>query len=384
MSREEHGENAAGATDIEAMAAAGLLHGLEGDARAERIELIGWLLEQGFTREQIRSEPAPMLLPAHRALGNDGVYVSERDISESHHIGMDLLQDIERSLGLPRTEDPDAAARLRADAEAAAGLGELIEAGLDPGQVVLLVRRLSDGISRAVPAFRYSTMSAIMLPGLTELEVAQAHEEIVRRVIPLLGPMIRDILFVQLRRALEGEAVTASERATGTALPGARQLSVGFADMVGFTRLGEVVSPEELVRLVERLADLAAEAVRPPVRLVKTIGDAVMLVSSDPVKLLDVALELVEAAGRDEELPRLRIGVASGWAVSRARDWFGSPVNVASRVTDAADPGMVLVEGNTRDAVGAAPGFVWSFVGARPLKGVEGNTMLHRVLRAGA
>ena len=47
--------------------------------------------------------------------------------------------------------------------------------------------------------------------------------------------------------------------------------------MVGFTRLGEAVPPEDLVRLVERLGDLAREIANPPVRLVKTIGDALML-----------------------------------------------------------------------------------------------------------
>ena len=95
-------------------------------------------------------------------------------------------------------------------------------------------------------------MSAVLHPGITELEVAQAHEALARKVAPLLGPMICDIMFVQLRRAVEGEELNASERAAGTALPGARLLAVAFADMVGFTRLGEAVPPEDLVRLVER------------------------------------------------------------------------------------------------------------------------------------
>lgn len=365
----------------ETLAEMGLLDGLDESAREERADLVAWLLEQGFSFEQIRAEVAPMLLPAHRELGNDGSFVSDRQISETADIDLELLRGIERALGLPRVADPDAAVRLRADAEAAARQQQLIEAGLDPGQVVLLIRRLAEGISHAVPAFRYATMSAIMRPGLTELEVAQAYERIVGHVIPLLGPMIGDILFVQLRRALEGEAVTASERAAGTALPGARQLTVAFADMVGFTRLGEAVTPEELVEFVERLVDLAHEVVNPPVRLVKTIGDAVMLVSSDRVKLLDATLELLDAAGRDETLPELRIGVASGWAVSRARDWFGSPVNVASRVTSVAEPGTVLVEESARDAIGDVPGYRWSYIGTRQLKGVRGETKLFAVQR---
>ncbi|UVO11693.1 adenylate/guanylate cyclase domain-containing protein [Mycobacterium sp. SVM_VP21] len=365
----------------ETLAELGLFDGLDASAREERAELVVWLLEQGFELDQIRAEVAPMLMPAHRALGHDGKYVSERQVSADYGIDLALLQGIERALGLPRLDDSDAALLLRADGEAAVRLQQLIGAGLDPGQVLLMIRRLSEGISRAVPAFRYSTISAIMRPGLTELEVAKAHEEIVRAVIPLLGDMIRDILFVQLRRVLEGEEVNATERAAGVALPGARQLAVAFADMVGFTRLGEAIPPEELVGLVERLADLAHEVVNPPVRLVKTIGDAVMLVSSDAAKLLGATLQLLDRAADDPALPQLRAGIASGWAVSRARDWFGSPVNVASRVTSVAEPGEVMTEGAAREAIGEAPGYAWSFVGTRALKGVEGETKLFRVRR---
>jgi adenylate cyclase len=369
-------------TDIEAMEKAGLLDGLDGGARLERAELIAWLLEQGFGVEQIRSELAPVRLPVRRALGDDGSQVSARAVSEAHNIDLELLQRIMRALGLPRAADPDATVYLRADAEAAARQQQFIEIGLDTDRVVLMVRRLSEGLSRAVPAIRYAVMSAVLHPGITELQVAKAHEALARQIAPLLGPLICDILFVQLRRGVEGEDLNASERAAGTALPGARLLAVAFADMVGFTRLGEAVPPEDLVRLVERLGDLAREVVDPPVRLVKTIGDAVMLICPDPVKLLDAMLELSEAADRDKTLPQLRIGIASGWAVSRARDWFGSPVNVASRVTEAALPGSVLVAGSVRDAIGDAGRFEWSYVGAPRLKGVRGRTKLFQARRS--
>lgn len=369
-------------TDIEAVEKTGLLDGLEESIRPERSELIAWLLEQGFDIEQIRSEVAPMLLPARRALGDDGSRVSARSISETHNIDTELLQRIMQAMGLPRVDDPDAVIHLRADAEAAVRQQQLITVGLDADRVVLMVRRLAEGLSRAVPAMRYGAMSAVLHPGITELQVAKAHEALVRQLAPLLGPLIYDILFVQLRRAVEGEELNASERAAGTALPGARLLAVAFADMVGFTRLGEGVPPEELVRLIERLGDLAREIVAPPVRLVKTIGDAVMLISPDPVKLVEAMLDLSAAAECDETLPQLRIGIASGWAVSRARDWFGSPVNVASRVTGVAPPGAVLVAGSVRETVSDARGFAWYFVGTPRLKGVRGRTQLFQVRRA--
>jgi len=123
---------------------------------------------------------------------------------------------------------------------------------------------------------------------------------------------------------METEAVNASERAAGKPLPGARQVTVAFADLVGFTRLGEVVSAEVLGHLAGRLAHLARDLTAPPVRFIKTIGDAVMLVCPDPEPLLDTVLKLVEVVDTDNDFPRLRAGVASGMAVSRAGDWFGS------------------------------------------------------------
>jgi adenylate cyclase len=133
-----------------------------------------------------------------------------------------------------------------------------------------------------------------------------------------------------------------------------------------------------LQQLADRLAGLARDVVAPPVRFIMTIGDAVMFVSTDPVALLRtaLALALVAAGEKLDDFPQLRVGVASGWAVSRAGDWIGSPVNVASRVTGLAQPGVVLVSQSAREAVGSADGFGWSFVGARHLKGVKAEVNL--------
>ena len=108
-----------------------------------------------------------------------------------------------------------------------------------------------------------------------------------------------------------------------------------------------------------------------------------MFVSTDPVPLLRAVLELVAAAEKFDDFPQVRVGVASGRAVSRAGDWFGSPVNVASRVTGVARPGAVLVAESARDAIGSAEGFSWSFAGARHLKGVKGEVKLYRARTAG-
>jgi adenylate cyclase len=358
-----------------------LLEGLEGTARTERAELVEWLLEQGITADEIRSTNPPLMLATRHLIGDDGTYVSTREISEAYGIDLALLQRVQRAIGLVRVDDPDAVVHMRADGEAAAVTQRFVELGMDPDQLVLVVRVLAEGLSRAAEVMRYTALSTIMRPGATELEIAKASKALVSQIAPMLGPMIQNMLFMQLRHMMETEAVNAAERAAGKPLPGARQITVAFADLVGFTRLGEAVSPEELGHLASRLGHLARDVTSPPVRFIKTIGDAVMFVCPEPQPMLDVVLKLVEAVDTDNDFPRLRAGVASGMAVSRAGDWFGSPVNVASRITDVARPGTVLVADTVWEALGVAAMFQGSFAGARRLKGIKNEVRLFRIRR---
>src|ERR1700736_2601555 len=91
--------------DFEAL---GLLDGLEGEARKERAELIEWLLDQGFSIDHIcGSAAAPLMLPASKVLGDDGHYVSAREVCDATGIELELLQRLRRAVGL-ENDDPDA------------------------------------------------------------------------------------------------------------------------------------------------------------------------------------------------------------------------------------------------------------------------------------
>ncbi len=365
--------------DIEAL---GLLDDLHGRARQERAELVRWLLARGFDVDQIRGEFSPMLLPANRMIGDDGTLASPREISESSGVSLELLRRLHSAVGLVRAEDPDARLLSRADAESVVGAARLVDIGLDPAQVTLIVRFLMDGLTGAAMMMRHAALQAALHPGATELELAEAFEVLAHDAEPLLGPMVGELLRLALRHSFETEAINAVERATGT-LPGARQVAVAFADLVGFTRLGEQIPPEDLGLVALRLADLARAVVATPVHFVKTIGDAVMLVCSDPLKLLVTVMDLVDAAAADD-FPRLRAGLAFGPAVNRAGDWYGSPVNLASRVTSAAPAGTVRVTEAARKAIGDPAGIEWSAAEARRLKGIRGEVLLHGARRLSA
>ena len=366
--------------DDKGMEALGLLNGLHGQARQERAELISWLLARGFEVDQIRSTVSPMLLPAIRIIGDDGTSASSREISESSDVNLELLQRLHRAVGLVRVEDPDAPLQSRADAESVLRAAQLVDLGLDPAQVILIARLLMEGLTGAAVTMRQAALQASLHPGATELELTQALEALAQKGEPLLGPMIHDLFRMALRHTVETEAINAAERAAGT-LPGAREVAVAFADLVGFTRLGEQLPPEDLGVVAGRLSDLAHDVVVSPVQFVKTIGDAVMLVCSDPLTLLTTVLDLVEAAAADD-FPRLRVGIAFGHAVNRSGDWYGSPVNLASRVTSVARAGTVLTTESARNAIGEADGIEWSSGIARRLKGVRGEVRLFGARRA--
>jgi adenylate cyclase len=357
-----------------------LLDGLVGHPRRERAELVEWLLERGFTADRIRDSLVPMLLPTNRVFGDDGAYVSAREISEVTGVELNVLQRLQRAAGLAKIDDPDAAMLPRADALAAARAKVFLDLGLDVEDTVNVVKVLTVGLRRAAAMMRQPAFGAMARSGASELQFAKAAEELAGVASPLLGPFVEGLLLLQLRHLFEEERISATERATGK-LPGARRVAVAFADLTGFTLLGETLPPEELARLASRLAEVALDIAHPPVWFIKTIGDAVMLASSDTIGLIDAILEILDVAAADG-LPQLRAGVASGLAVTHAGDWFGSPVNVASRVTDLAEPGTVLVAESARETGRQDTRFTWSSVGAHSLRGVPTPVRLFRIKRA--
>jgi adenylate cyclase len=361
-------------------AAEGLLDGLEGDARAARVELLEQLTAEGVALKDLRAATRDgrlVFLGAERVVGGIPRY-STREVGERTGVRPEFIMALRRANGLP-VPSLDAVVCSEADIDAANTARQFLEAGVPEEQQLAVVRVLGRGLAQAADVMRSTVLELVLEPGASEAEFARAYAERVDALMPLVGPMLEQMVRLHLRHTVRTEAISAAERSAGV-LPGARDVTVGFADLVGFTRLGEEVAPDELGRVAERLVEMAGEHLRGGVRLVKTIGDAAMLVSPDPPTLLAVALDLVDAADAEgQDFPQLRVGVASGPALNRAGDWYGRPVNIASRVTAIARPGSVLATRDVRDAANAA--YRWSSAGARSLKGVEGPVRLYRARR---
>jgi adenylate cyclase len=361
-------------------AAEGLLDGLEGDAREERLALLEQLTEEGVPLAELRRTTATgtvIFLPADRVIVGEERYTAAQ-VAQMSGVEEAFLDAARRAMGLP-VPDPDEAVYTDAEVESGRRIVLARAAGISDEEILELLRVLGRGLSQAAGNLRLLPLKLVLEPGMSERDLASRYAQATAQLYPLVDPMLSNVLALHLRHTAQSEVINAMERSGGQ-LPGSREVAVCFADLVGFTRLGEEVAPEELGHLAARLEALASEVAEPPVRLVKTIGDAAMLASVEAEPLLNAALRLIDAADAEgEDFPQLRAGAAIGRALPRAGDWFGRPVNLASRITAIARPGSVLAEREMRESARDAYG--WSFAGERRLKGIREPVQLFRARR---
>ncbi|HEY3193123.1 MAG TPA: adenylate cyclase regulatory domain-containing protein [Solirubrobacterales bacterium] len=366
--------------------AEGLLENLSGQARQARLALLEDLAEAGVPLDELKravEENRLVLLPVERVFDSSGERYTAAEIAEGAGLEQGFLLRLLQALGAP-IPDEEERPYGDGDLEAAKRAKLFMDAGL-PEEAVLETSRII-GISMAslADANRDMVGEVFTEPGIDERELAQRYAAAARTMPPLLGETLLHAYRIHLREAIRQAVVTEAEVAQGR-LYGSDDVTIAFADLVGFTRLGESLEIEQIGELTGRLFELASEAARPPVRLVKMIGDAAMFSSREPVPVLDAVLGLVEAAGTDE-MPPLKAGIATGPALGRGGDWYGRPVNLAARITSFARPDSVVVDQAVKDALRSANGdrFSFSFAGKHRFKGISEETAVHRVRRAEA
>jgi adenylate cyclase len=356
------------------------LAGLHGSEREQRRKLLRLLADDGFSEQELQvavAENRLALLPVDRMLG--GTH-SAREIEQRSGLPADVLVRMRRLVGLA---EPGVDERVfsEVDIEAARSTKLFLDAGFSEDAIIEITAVLGEGMARLAATITAAFLQTFLRKGDSEEDVALRFAELAEQLTPATEPILVSGFNAHLRDAVRRGMLGRRELATGEP-PAEQQLCICFADLVGFTRLGSEVAVGEVGSVAGRLARLAADTVRPPVRLIKTIGDAAMFVSPEQAPIVAVALDLVDVVAA-EDLPSLRAGIGFGSVTLRAGDYFGNTVNVASRVTGAARPGSVLCTAEVRDA--CPDEFDWSFAGRHRLKGVSGPTPLYRArrLRAG-
>jgi adenylate cyclase len=350
-----------------------LLRGTSTDVeRRARRRLLRELAASGVAREDLQravAEDRIALLPAEVVLTGRRRF-SEEALRRSG-ITPEELHAWLRASGL-RSDDGKSAG----DLAVARALGHILDAGVPEGALLEVARVAGQAMATTARTMVRVVGETYLRPGDTEYDVGARYAQVAKELVPQLGPVLEHQLRLHLLEALRHETIGRDERASGR-LDASRSVAVAFADLVGFTRLGARLDADEVGRLAGRLYEMTSEIAAPPVTLVKTVGDAVMLVSPEPEPLVLQLLELtrrIEAEGGD--FPQLHIGVALGQAVAVGGDWYGNAVNVASRVTALARPGTVLATTDVREK--ARQGISWTRALPRRIKGVSRPVFLTR------
>src|SRR3954468_1304772 len=365
-------------TDFEAE---GLLGGLTGKAREARLALLSDLADDGVPLEELKKaveENRLVLLPVERVFGAGEERYTAAEIAEGAGIERDFLVRLLQALGAPVPEADERAYTDR-DMEAARRAKLFVDAGLPEEGVLETSRIIGISMANLADANRDMVGEVFTEPGIDEHELAMRYAAAAETMPPLLGDTLLHAYRIHLREAIRQAVVTEAELAQGK-LSGSDDVTIAFADLVGYTRLGESMEIEQIGQMTGRLFELASEAARPPIRLVKMIGDAAMFASREPEPLLDAVLDLVDATG-NEEIPPLRAGIACGPALGRGGDWYGRPVNLAARITSFARPDSVVIDEAVKRSLESQNGdrFRFSFAGNRRFKGISEETAVHRV-----
>jgi adenylate cyclase len=364
--------------------AEGLLEGVTGKAREARLALLEELADEGVSLAELKravDENRLVLLPVERVFEEGSERYTAQEIAASAGIELDFLVRLLRALGAPIPAD-DERVYGEADLEAAKRAKLFLDAGLPEDGVLETSRIIGISMANLADANVDLVGEVFTEPGVDERELALRYAAAARTMAPLLGETLLHAYRIHLRERIRQAVITEAEVAAGR-ISGSDAVTIAFADIVGFTRLGESLEIEQIGDLTGRLFELASDAARPPVRLVKMIGDAAMFASLQSSPLVEAVLGLVESAGT-EEIPPLRAGVARGQALGRGGDWYGQPVNLAARITSFARPDSVVVAQEVKDALEAEDGddFSFSFAGRHRFKGISGERAVHRVRRA--
>jgi adenylate cyclase len=363
---------------------AGLLDGLTGNDRRTRVSVLESLAADGVDiatmRDAIERDRLGLLLLERTLRPEDGH--SLNDVCRLADIDVDVVRRWFQGLGRPLAPDPDEPVYTDEDVEIAQRIHRYRGLGFTDQEMMPVVRAIGRGVLNIADALG-GLLGEALLHDDPEPELALRYATEARRIVEDDSLHLVHLVAAALADRIRSHALAVEESNAGR-LRGAQDVTVCFADLVGFTHLGESVSAVELSEVAEMLSACATEVSVWPVRLAKVIGDAVMLVSPDPTALVGVAVDLLdEWSSADDGRPALRVGVAKGVGVPHAGDWFGPPVNLASRVTETARPGQVTVTAAVHDAVVATapadPPFRFRAAAPRKFKGVRGAQRLYRV-----
>lgn len=335
---------------------------LDHDVRRAMIE---WFIERNLSDDEIvttLSDPDATAL-YDRFSTWSGQVLSAQQIAERVGVDTELILDVTAASGTGRP-DPDQPSFMEADVVAF----ELLHSAGDlfsRDELLAFVRVMGQSMSRVAEAANSLFLEDVERP---MLKSGVSPTELLRSTVEAQGLAngLTDVLAMMMRRHMDA-AIQRTRLAGSLASPDdpMAPMVVGFVDLVGFTSRSITMTASELSDIVSKFEALATDTVSTlGGRLVKFIGDEMMFVAVEPATGCRIGRALLTEFGRDPSLTP-RGGMAHGPVLAKVGDYFGSTVNLASRLVDQAVPGEILVT----DRLAAESGLVLEPAGRRMLKG---------------
>jgi adenylate cyclase len=311
---------------------------------ADQQRIVALLRSLGATDEELAATPVHQrsALAVELTLRDGRPPVSVDAAASAIGTSRDDLLRFWRALGFATDTDSARIPAALVDAQQvlATGARQLLgdEATLGLARVIgSSAARLAEAV---VDSFRVGFELPELGRGVRYSDVVTDYVAIVREVLPAFEEIVLAAFRGHLVRVAGDAWAPDLEEATSTR----RDLSVGFADLVGYTALTRTLTPGELSRLLRRFEDGVNEVVTAHGgRLVKQIGDGAMFAAETPAAGAAIACDLAAAFAAMDGVPPVRVGLACGSVLTHYGDYYGDVVNLAARLVALARPGTVVV-----------------------------------------
>jgi adenylate cyclase len=351
-------------------------------AAAAHARLVARLRERGHSLRQIREASDQGRLAygfVEELFPHEGARVSIDDAADATGLEPALIERFWAGMGLPGQALENATDE---DLKALQYMASVLAAGFPLVAFLQLVRVYGQALSQIADAevrlFHMYVHEPLMHEGVPGLEMAEEMGTLARDLLPLASPLMDYVHQRFLQHFIAQDVVGHMELELddeGVDL-GRVRVAVAFADLAGYTRFTEEEGDEEALSFVERFIDGVTATLPDDARVVKTIGDEVMVVGPDVGALTDWAVGFQRLFG---DRPQPRIGLHYGLTIYRDGDYFGREVNLASRVVARARGGEVLVTDAVQEAVSDLRHLELERIGEVKLKGFEHPRTLCRV-----
>jgi adenylate cyclase len=361
----------------------GLVPGYDGNwtpAAVAYVRVVARLRARGHTLEQIKhaSDDGQLAAgPIENLLSGSEARYTLAETARTTGLSRKLIERIYAAMGLSALsvdaisdEDLQTLKYAAAVLDAGFPLPAFLQLMRVYGQVIA---QIADAEVRLIHLYVHEPL---MREGVPSVEIAEEMEGLAREVLPFAVPFMNHLHGRLLAQFVEQDMIGHMEASLGAGAPeeGRLRVAIAFADLAGYARLTVERGDEAALGAVERFVEAVEHTLPLDARVIKTLGDEVMVVGSDAAALTGWAVELQSGVAAGDPPPR--IGIHYGEALYRDGDYYGRDINQAARVVARAGGGEVLVTRPVVDMAAGVDGVEFERIGEVSLKGFPEPTEL--------